>query len=496
MTEKPNLLFIFTDEQRYDTMACYGNDAIRTPNLNALGEESFVFENAYVSQPVCTPARSTMLTGLYPHTNGCITNSIPLRPETKTIAEMLSPDYRCGLMGKIHLGDEVMPQHGFETRISIDDNYHVSDPRHLERMSDYYNFLRARGHDPDEENRGRLVFDRDKVAVLPVEETKASFLGREASRFIEANREKPWFLCVGFFEPHTPMIGPYNDLHPRAKLHDSPAFLVSPPENASMYHRTRADLTLTAKQYGYDLSRESEWRELKARYWGNITLMDQALGGIMRALEASGQADDTIVVFTSEHGEMMGDHRCINMFVMYQESIKVPLIMRVPWLGREAHRIGGHFGHVDLAPTLLELMGERIPESLEGRSRAPVLRGEALLEEDVVVQWNDRFRDDRPDNLERFFATLEERYGSDVTPERIEELWTIPRRTIISGDGWKLNLATDDVPELYDLNADPYEMANVFERPQHRARVKEMAARLNAWQERYKDIAPPMRTER
>ena len=470
-------------------MACYGNDSIRTPNLNALAGESFVFENAYVSQPVCTPARATMLTGLYPHTTGCITNSIPLKPETKTIAEMISPDYRTGLMGKIHLGDEVMPQHGFETRISIDDNYHVSDPGHLERMSDYYHFLRARGHEPDEENRGRLVFNRDKVAVLPVEKTKASFLGREAAQFIEANSERPWFLCLGFFEPHVPMIGPYNDLHPRDNLHDGPAFLKSPPENASMYHRTRADLTFTATQYGYDLSKESEWRELKARYWGNITLMDRALGRILRALEASGQSDDTIVVFTSEHGEMMGDHQCINMFVMYQESVKVPLLMRVPWLGRETRRLGGHFGHVDLVPTLLELMGEELPVHLEGRSQASALRGESALEDDVIVQWNDRFRADQPDNLERFFATLEDRYGPDVTPERVDELWTMPRRTIIAADGWKLNLAYDDVPELYDLNKDPYEMVNVFERPQNRGRVNEMTARLNAWQERTGDTA-------
>jgi arylsulfatase A-like enzyme len=486
-------LFVISDELRFDTMACYGNHAIQTPNLNALGAESFVFENAYVSQPLCTPARSTLLTGLDPQTSGIVENSIPLGPDIKTIAQMVSLDYRRGLMGKIHIGDEVIAHHGFETRISIDDNYHVSDPKHLERMSDYYHFLRAQGFEPDEEDRGRLVFNRERVAAFPVELTKASFLGREASRFIETNVEKPWLLCVGFFEPHSPMIGPYDDLHPRDDLHDSPVFLKSPPDNASMYHRTRADLTETSHQYDYDLSKESEWRDLKARYWGNITLMDRALGNILRTLEETGQADDTIVVVTSEHGEMMGDHRCINMFVMYQESIKVPLLVRVPWLGRETRHIPGHFGHVDLVPTLLELMNEETPEALDGESRAPVLRGDETLDQDVIVQWTEEVRAEVPEDMAAYLETLERRYGPEVTPERIQELWSMPRRTVISADNLKLNLASDDVPELYDLNADPHETTNVIARPEYRARIDEMTARLHAWQDRYNDPAPRMR---
>lgn len=108
MPDKPNLLFIFTDEQRFDTMACYGNTFVDAPNLNALSEQSFVFEHPYVVQPVCTPARSTIMTGLYPHTNGCVTNNIPLKPETPTLAEMVDPNYKRAYYGKWHLGDEVI----------------------------------------------------------------------------------------------------------------------------------------------------------------------------------------------------------------------------------------------------------------------------------------------------------------------------------------------------------------------------------------------------
>ena len=139
MPTRPNLLFIFTDEQRADTLECYGNTVVQAPNLNALARRSFVFERPYVTQPVCTPARSSIMTGLYPHTNGCTENSIPLKPETMTIAEMVSPDYRCGYYGKWHLGDEVMPQHNFERWGSMEDTYrmHFTQEMYLERFSDY-----------------------------------------------------------------------------------------------------------------------------------------------------------------------------------------------------------------------------------------------------------------------------------------------------------------------------------------------------------------------
>ena len=112
--KSPNLLYIFTDQQRADTMGCYGNHQIETPALNTLASDSFVFENAYVSQPVCSPARATMLTGLWPHTAGVPSCNVPLGADTPTIAEMLPDSYDTAFMGKWHLGDEIFPQHGFE----------------------------------------------------------------------------------------------------------------------------------------------------------------------------------------------------------------------------------------------------------------------------------------------------------------------------------------------------------------------------------------------
>jgi arylsulfatase A-like enzyme len=121
---KPNLLFIWTDEQRADTMAVYGNRKIRVPNFNKLAAESIVFRNAYVTQPVCTPNRAAVMTGLWPHTSGLVTNNIPLPKETRCLNELIDdPDYRTAYMGKWHLGDEIFAQHGFEEWVSMEDGY-------------------------------------------------------------------------------------------------------------------------------------------------------------------------------------------------------------------------------------------------------------------------------------------------------------------------------------------------------------------------------------
>ena len=460
MPRKPNLLFIFTDEQRFDTMECYGNTSIQTPNLNALARESFVFENAYVSQPVCTPSRATIMTGMYPQTHGLLTNNVVLAPETRTIAEMVSKEYLCGYYGKWHLGNEVMPQHGFERWRSIDDGYRpwYSRTEHLARSCDYVYFLIENGFTPDSESEdGPLTFSRAMAADLPVEFTKASYLARESARFIRDNRVRPFVLYVNFLEPHMPFTGPLNDIHPRDELNTGPHFFKRPPSNASGYHRARADEWLQAEFEGHDLSTEAGWREMRARYFGNVSLVDRAVGEILGALEESGLSDDTIVVFTSEHGEMMGDHGILGKGVLYEESVKVPLIARVPWLAKEGSVLRGRVGLVDLVPTLLDLMGQPIPDELDGESRVPVLRGESTLEaNDVFFQWNG------PE-------------GGDI--------W----RSVVSSDGWKLNLSPEDQCELYDLNGDPYEQTNLYDDPAHKNRVRDLASRIRQWQERVGD---------
>ena len=146
--KKPNLVFIMSDQQRYDTLACYGNDWINTPRLNELSDESFVFENAYVTQPVCAPARSSIMTGLYPHTAGPIVNKIPLKKDTKSIADLIENEYTCGYLGKWHLGDDTVKQRGFDEWVSVEDLYKSSYYEGELPYSDLHKWLESKGHVP------------------------------------------------------------------------------------------------------------------------------------------------------------------------------------------------------------------------------------------------------------------------------------------------------------------------------------------------------------
>ncbi len=485
MPRRPNLLFMFTDQQRSDTLGCYGNRVIQTPNLDALAEQSFVFENAYVSQPVCTPSRATIMTGLYPHTHGAVENNVPLDSNVKTIAEMVSSRYVRAYHGKWHLGDEIVPRHGFTQRVSMEDTYrpHYRNRDYLAHFSDYHHYLVEQGYEPEHESEGARVFGRATTTGLPEEHTKASFLGREAARFIRNSSGQPFMLYVNFLEPHNPYDGPLNDMYDRGDLETGPAFVQKPPANASVLHRATADYYSRTVKEGHDLSDEASWREIKARYWGNVTLVDRAVGTILEALDSGRQADNTIVVFTSEHGDMMGDHAILEKTVMYEEAMKVPLLVRVPWLAG-GRRIPGRVGLVDLVPTLLELMGEPVPEVVQGESRVDVLQGEASLgDNDVFVEWNGNDHIAQPP------------FETDIPTEEVERAIGAPRRTVISGEGWKLNLSPQDRSELYDLTSDPFEQVNLYDDSGQRSRVRDLAGRIAEWQRRTGDdlVLPEVR---
>ena len=169
MPNRPNLLFILTDQQRWETMGCYGNKWIQTPALDRLASRSFVFENAYVTQPVCTPSRTSILTGLYPQTSGATTNNVALGPDVKTIAEMVPDGVTCGYFGKWHLGDEIFAQRGFTEWVSSEDQYRrfYSRQETLSQMSDYHHFLVDNGLEPDKESLGQRVFSRQLAAEPP-----------------------------------------------------------------------------------------------------------------------------------------------------------------------------------------------------------------------------------------------------------------------------------------------------------------------------------------
>jgi choline-sulfatase len=204
----------------------------------------------------------------------------------------------------------------------------------------------------------------------------------------------------------------------------------------------------------------------------NITLVDRQIARMLAALEESGHADDTIIVVTSDHGDMLGDHGLLEKRAFYEESCRVPLLVHVPWLSEQRRKVPGSIGHIDLVPTLLELMGQPVPGHLQGESRAAVLTGGDTLDgNQVFVQWNGKGDRD---------------LGSDT----INEMVAISRRAIVTSDRWKLIICEGDDGELFDLNTDPFEMINLYHEPEHRDRVRMLTARLHDWQERVDDTAP------
>jgi arylsulfatase A-like enzyme len=491
-------------------MSCYGADYMDVPNLNALADESFVFQNAYVSQPVCTPARATIMTGLYPHTAGPIVNMINLPEDAKVISEMISDDHYKGYMGKWHLGNDIERQHGFNVWRSSEDG-HGTGYTHAQlnnETSTYTEYLVSKGYTPDRkpaanaEGRGfsllgrrsgirTSTFSSDAHYDMPEEDQMASYLAQEACEFIDENKDRPFVLYVSTFEPHSPYHGPFMDQYDPETLPVGPAFLEK-PESASLVNKVRADYFMkfmldgedqTKDPYmmNYAASREDVtteigWRTLRAHYMGNITLVDRMVGRINQAIKDAGIEDDTIIVFTSEHGDMMGDHGMLEKRSMFEEASRVPLLMKVPWLSKSQKIIEGSVGHIDLVPTLLDLIGEDVPDHLQGKSLQPVLQGdEDLSQNDVFISWNG-YDNDVPD---RFLGD-----------HKINRMLRLPWRTVVTPDRWKLALCAGDQCELYDLNNDPYEQTNLFNDPAQQDRIRDMAARIRVWQVQTGDTAP------
>ena len=468
---KPNLLFILTDEQRADTMGAYGNTKIHTPNLNALAAESAVFERAYVTQPVCTPSRSSLLTGLWPHTNGLTANNIPLPATTRCLPELLGDaSYRTAHMGKWHLGDEIFAQHGFQQMVSIEDGYNrfYGKGRDRDARSSYHRFLADKGYDPGDGN----MFSRGFAARLPIEHCKPKFLETEARNFLRRHRNEPFVLYVSFLEPHMPFFGPLDAEHDPAKV-DLPVNFADPLE-ANEPMRYRINREACRARYGHG---EKEIRELIARYWGLVTQVDRSVGEILDTLDELGLTDNTIVVFTSDHGDMMGAHRMVEKCTMYEEAVRIPWLMRIPRMQDRPRVIKRRVSQIDMVPTLLELMAAAAPDHLQGKSLVPLIEGRHVAAEPVFIEWSPGQSAVRPLPPGSSLASKEE----------IERVARDQIRTVISPDGWKLCLSTVDKSQLFNLNEDPGETRNLFDSGRHQQVIDRLTQEIRRWQDEVDD---------
>lgn len=460
---KPNLILFLPDQQRADTIACCGGAKVRAPNLNKLSSESVVFQRAYVTHPVCTPSRSSLMTGTWPHSNGCTRNSVALDRRFLVFPELMDDrEHRAAYMGKWHLGEDGPAARGFHQWISTDE------------QGDYANFLQASGVRPDKAN-GR--FSELAISNLPLELSRPKFLERHACDFIQKQRRDPFILVVAFVEPHSPYNGPLNDEHPFEEIElDATATLPESDDIPLRYRLMREwqqaealrDRQRLPAQFFFGITPD-EYRSIKQRYLGLITLVDQSIGAILACLERCGLTDDTIVVHTSDHGDSLGAHHLFGKETMFEEAARVPWLIRFPGQKR-SKIISQPVSHIDFVPTLLDLLRQPAHPQCAGQSLLPLINDEAGQSRNVFLEW-------APNRTKVVRGTRLARRR--LVKRAIEE----STRAIVSSDGWKLCLRDKDLNELYNLREDPFETRNLYPDRQYRSVIAPLADEIHRWQE-------------
>ena len=461
---KPNLLVFLPDQLRADTVTGRTSSAVHVPNLHALASQSVAFESAYVTQPICVASRSSLFTGTWPHVNGAVDNQQTLSLKYKCLPELLADtDFRTGFFGKWHLGDELSAQRGFQEWVSTEEYAKSTSGKKVKGQCDYTKFLISKGCKPHPK-KGQ-TFDRNSVSKLPFDLSKPKFLETRACDFLERHRQDPFVLFVAFYEPHPPYNGPFNSEHPLdGILLDESAEDFLGEEIPLRYRILQERLK---KRSGV-----AKFRQIKQKYLGLITEIDHAIGAILTKLEKLSLSDRTTVVLTSDHGDMMGAHGLLGKRVMFEESARVPYLVRVP--GQRSLLCNDPISHIDFMPTMLDLLGKSPHPQCVGRSRTNLIRGENATRESVFSQWCS------PTKPLRETSSLA---SADEVARAISE----STRTVISPDGWKLSLRDKDKNELYNLREDPGERKNLYSAEAQHPLVSSLTDEIHRWQERESD---------
>ncbi|ACT01913.1 sulfatase [Paenibacillus sp. JDR-2] len=439
---KPNILWICTDQQRFDTLGCYGNGMVQTPHIDALARQGTLFENAYCQSTICSPSRASFMTGRYPRTTGYMKNGQSI-PETEVLVTRLLQEagYTCGLSGKLHLSAcHPSVSKGMEPRIK--DGYDVINWSHHPQedwpVNEYSQWLRKKGKAyetcslPECEN---VVYGPD------AEDHQAAWCAEKAVDFIEANArfEQPWLFSVNIFAPHHPFDPPKS--HMKRYLERLDEIPHPDYEEGELRFKpsvqTRDHNGAYANPDLYPFSRMSvrDHKYLRAAYWAMCDLIDEQVGKMLQALERTGQLDNTIVIFMSDHGELLGDHGIyLKGPHFYDCSVRVPLIVSYPGVFQSGKRISSLMELLDLAPTLLEAAGLPAAPQMQGKSLMPLLTGDKT-----------RHRQDVLCEVDEVRANGEAKASGTM-------LRTETHKLIVHGPAQE--------GELYDLDEDPQERRN------------------------------------
>lgn len=443
-----SFLFINTDQQRWDALGCGGCAVAQTPNVDRLAAEGVIFPKCFNTHPVCMPSRASWFTGQYPRTHGVWHNGVPLDPGADMIQNHLkAAGYHTALIGKIHL-DNIWdrrtkhPLYGFDLTLEAN-----GDPFYKD---EYFQWLEAQdpklfaNYDAQIRRHGHVAaFTRDLDEDLHMN----NWMAGHVERYFDDRRRdgKPFFLSVGFFDPHHP----FDPCEPYASRFD-PADMPLPRrqdgEEAAMTPHAR-------KRIRDDIKTESHIRQVIAAYHAKCAHVDAMVGRILRKLEATGLEQRTVVIFTSDHGEMLGDHGLILKGpLFYEGAMRVPLVCRFPKHMGIRGVDQGFASHVDFAPTIAALAGVKGPRFVQGQAlfdRAGRIRPQPAPDA-ALTEW--REPGEMGGGMARMLVT----------------------------DDWKyVHYYDNPCGELYDRRRDPHEFVNLWGTPAAKAPTAEMKERLD-----------------
>ena len=416
------VILIMTDTTRKDMLGCYGNEKMITPNLDRLAAEGIRYDNAYTCQPVCGPARAAIFTGMFPHTNGVVTNCVAMGDNIKTIGQRLTDQgCHCGYIGKWHLDGSDYFGNG-RCPEGWDQEYWYDMRTYLEELS------------PEDRVRSRnsqTAYEED----MTEEFTYAHRCSDRALRFLDTYRDSDFFLTVSYDEPHGPCLcpGPYNTMYEGFCFEDNPGF-ADDLKDKPLLQRLWA---------GEDLNRPVEELNVPSKklelFLGCNSFVDYEIGRVLDKIRET--VPDALVIFTSDHGDMLGSHRLqAKGPAAYGEIANIPLIIKG---GEKGKTVDYPASHIDIAPTVLEYMGVPIPKCLEGKSMLPQIRDTSVRINDTVYTEFTRYEADHDGfgGLQMMRAAMTKRY--------------------------KLVINLLDRDEFYDMETDPYEVRNLIEDPSY-----------------------------
>lgn len=489
MSKRPNFLFIVTDQHRADHLGCYGNTVVRTPHIDAIADNGQLWDRFYVANPICMPNRASIMTGRMSSLHGARHNGIPLSRDHTTFVELLKDaGYRTGLIGKSHLQgftglpatNQFQPDPQLHTprpelRDAYKNNRHSSDydlevvPKWnrplAERIDgDFYGFehveiaadhgdaasgdylLWARSQDPGfdqlvgPENAlpdNRIVAPQAWRTAVPEELYSTSWIADRTQEWVKdrAQDDAPFYLQMSFPDPHHPFTPPgrYWNLYDPQDIPLPASFGKGDlPPIRTMREAMEKGTDPRDNQNPFSVT-EDEARALIALTYGSITMIDDAIGRVLAQLQASGLADNTVVIFTSDHGDYMGDHGLmLKLLLHYQGVIRVPFIWQDPALSQTGTANSGLGSSIDISATILARAGIQPFNGIQGRDLLSSDPPEAIIVEEDSQRPMTGF--ERP---QRIRTIVTDRY----------------RMSLRQGEGWN---------ELYDLQTDPLELENLY----------------------------------